>query len=155
MKLVFNITRFEMQYPAFIRDAVQRIVDEELLKPIKFQMKAFNYSQKIIDGTTIENLVVDDGGFVQFDVVSEYDTESGFDVALAREEGTRTHFVAPRFRAALSWIANGIRIFSKGHWVRGIRRSNVIQNTIAERFPILQARLNDQTDSFFNSVVNS
>ncbi len=54
MKLLFNVTRFEMQYPRFIEESARQIIDQEILQPIKTAMRSFGYSEKIINGTFIE-----------------------------------------------------------------------------------------------------
>lgn len=153
MKLLFNLTRFEMQYTRFIEESARQIIDEEILQPIKIAMKSFDYSEKIINGTSIENFFVDGNGFVQFDVVSDYNTELGFDVAKAREEGTKDHFIAPVVKAVLSWVVGGVRLFSKGHWVKGFTKSNIIKKTTEIRFPIAQERINQESIIFFNRMV--
>jgi len=153
MRLLFNVTRFEMQYPRFIEDVARKIIDEEILQPIKNAMRAFGYSQKIIDGTSIEKLFVDGNGFVQFDVVSDYKSELGFDVAKAREEGTKRHFIKAVVKAVLSWVTNNVRLFSKGHWVKGFTKSNIIKKTIEARFPIAQERITQESVIFFNRMV--
>ena len=155
MKLLFNVTRFEMQYPRFIEEAARQIIDEEILQPIKTAMREFDYSQKIIDGTTIENLFVDNNGFIQFDVVSDYKSETGFDVATAREKGTKRHFIKPVNVKALVWIIGGfVKAFSKGHWVKGFTKSNIIRKTTEARFPIAQERITQESILFFNKTVS-
>lgn len=153
MRLVFDITRFEMQYPRFVQERAEKIIKEEMLSPIHKAMRNFNYSEKIIKGTTIENINISDQGYVQFDVVSDYKSESGFDVAKAREKGTKRHFIKPVVMAAISWVTGNVRLFSKGHWVKGIVRSNVIQKTIEATFPIVQNRLNEETSKFFKETI--
>lgn len=154
MKLLFNVTRFEMQYFRFIEEASKQIVDEEILQPIKTEMKKFGYSQKIIDGTTIENLFVDDTGFLQFDVVSDYKSESGFDVAKGREKGTKRHKLPKVKGRTYSWIVGGfIRAFSKGHWVKGFTKSNIIRDITKIRFPLAQERITQESLIFFNRMV--
>lgn len=156
-KLLFNLVRFEQQSSAFVEDAVRRIAEEEILNPIKIKMKQKNYSQKIIDGTTIENISVDGSGFVQFDVISEYDTEQGFDVATAREEGTKDHTIRPRnSNGVLRWVAKtGEIIFSKFAKVKGIRASHIIRDTVKARFPIFQQKLTEEIVEFYNRTVNA
>jgi len=154
MKLVFNLTKFEMQYPQFIQSIAPKIADKEILKPIKSRMKDFGYSQKIIDSTRIENLQISNLGQIIFDVVSDYKSESGFDVAKAREKGTIRHFIKPVNVKALSFIVGGfIRAFSKGHWVKGITASNVIEKTVSEFTPIAQIKLNEETDNFLQRSI--
>lgn len=153
MKLLFDVTRFEMQYFRFIEQTAKQIIDEEILQPIKTEMKKFGYSEKIIDDTTIENLFVDDNGFVQFDVVSDYKSDNNFDVAKAREKGTKRHFIKPIVKLALSWIVGNLRLFSKGHWVKGITKSNIIRKTTEVRFAIAQERITQESIVFFNRTV--
>lgn len=152
MRLLFNVTRFEMQYPRFIEQVAKQIIDEEILQPIKTEMKKFRYSEKIIDDTTIENLFIDDTGFIQFDVVSDYKSETGFDVSKAREKGTKRHFIKP-LKSVLSWVVGFVRLFSKGHWVKGFTKSNIIRKTIEIRFPIAQERITQESIIFFNRTV--
>jgi hypothetical protein len=88
---------------------------------------------------------------MSFDVVSDYDSESGFDAAKAREKGTASHFIKPINAKALSFIAGGfIRAFSRGHFVKGITATNVVQKTVQEKIPEAQARLNEATDRFIS-----
>lgn len=151
MRTVFNLTRFEMQYPEFVRSIAPKIADESILKPIHSRMKDFGYSEKIIQSTRIENLQISNLGELEFDVVSDYKSESGFDVSKAREKGTIRHFIKPINAKALSFIVGGfIRGFSKGHWVKGITASNVIVKTVAEMIPVAQQKLNEETDEFLS-----
>jgi hypothetical protein len=148
-KKAFLVMKTQVQYPRFLREEAKKIAQDVILKPLHSRMKSFGYSQKIIDGTTIENLNIRRNGTMSFDVVSDYESESGFDVASAREKGTRSHFIKPVNAKALSFIVGGfIRGFSKGHWVRGITPTNVVKKTVQEKIPEAQARLNEATDRF-------
>ena len=148
MKLVFNLTRFEMQYPEFVRTTAPKIANEVILKEVKKRMTDFKYSQKIIDSTTVENFQIDSLGNLEFDVLSDYKSETNFDVALAREKGTVDHFVKPVAKKALAFIFQNATAFSKGHWVKGITASNVVEKTAEELQPVFQQRLNEKTDEF-------
>ena len=57
-------------------------------------------------------------------------TDSGFDVALAREHGTKRHFIAPRVKLALSWITLGIRY--PGPMVTALQRSDHFFGSVIE-----------------------
>ena len=145
----FLVMKTQLQYPRFLREEAKKIADDTILKPLRQRMQNFGYSKKIIDGTTIQNITINRNGTMSFDVISDYESDSGFDVGQAREKGTVDHFVRPRNAKALSWIAGGfIRAFSKGHWVRGITASNVVSKTVQEKIPEAQARLNEATDLF-------
>ena len=150
-KKAFIAMKSQVQYPRFLREEVKKIANDVILKPLHSRMRSFGYSQKIIDGTTIENLEIGRNGTLSFDVVSDYDSELGFDVAKAREEGTKSHFIKPVNAKALSFIAGGfIRAFSKGHFVRGITATNVVSKTVQEKIPEAQARLNEATRVFIS-----
>ena len=154
MKLVFNLTRFKMQYPRFVETVGIKIAEEEILRPIHARMKDFRYSPKIIAATRIEDVKITNDGQLIFDVISDYESETGFDVSRAREEGTKRHFIKPVTAKALRWIVGGFVVaFSKGHWVKGITKSNVIAKTIVEMTPIAQERLNVETDNFLKRTL--
>ena len=154
-KLLFNLVRFEQQSPRFIEATVLRLAQEEILLPIKAKMKSNHYSQKIIDGTTIENIFVDGSGFVQFDIISEYDTEEGFDVATAREDGTRPHTIRPRDSNGILRfvIKTGEVLYRKFTRNPGIRASHIVRDTARSRQPILQQRLTEEIIGFYNRTV--
>lgn len=154
-RLVFRLVRLEMQFPGWVKITATRIANEEILDPLHDAMRTFNYSKKIIERTFIDNLVVDTEGFIDFELISDYQSESSFDVALAREEGTRDHFIRPIVRAFVSWIKDGIRLFSRGHWIRGITRSNVVDKIVDARTPIAQAKLEDEMSAFMERSITT
>ena len=150
-KRAFLTMKTQVQYPRFLREQAAKIANDVILKPLHSRMSDFGYSQKIIQGTTIENIIIGRNGTMSFDVVSDYDSESGFDIAKAREKGTSRHFVKPVNAKALSFIVGGfIRAFSKGHFVRGITATNVVNKTVQEKIPEAQVRLNEATDLFIS-----
>lgn len=153
MKFVFKITQWEMQYPRFVEERGKQLVIELMLPEIKKRMKDFNYSQKIIDATKVTAVEVHIEGFMEITIDSDYRADSGFEVGTAREKGTRAHFIAPVVARALSFILQGatglisaFRVFSKGHWVKGITASNVITKTVEELTPKVQEALNFEMD---------
>lgn len=96
-------------------------------------MRKKRFSQKIIDSTYVESVDVTTG---EITITSDYESEDGFDVSLAREEGTAHHKIIPKNKKFLSWIDNGIRRFSAGHTVKGIPAEKIIEKTIAKEFQI-------------------
>jgi hypothetical protein len=144
----------QIQYPRFIREQAAKIADDVILKPLHQRMRSLGYSEKIIAGTTIENIQVARTGSLTFDVVSEYDSDTGFDAAKAREKGTVDHELPKVEGRTYSWIVGGfVRAFSKGHRVKGITATNVLQKTVQEKIPEAQARLNQATDLFMQRSV--
>lgn len=149
MRKINKIIKLQMQYPRWLRTTVKKILDEEILKKIHQRMKDFGYSEKIIKGTKIHKIVMNDDGSLDYEVESKLMREK-YDVAKGREEGTIDHKIEPlKEGGTLSWIVGGfIRGFSKGHWVKGITKSNIIEKTMEEFEPKAQARLDVETDRF-------
>lgn len=152
-KFVFKLTQWGMQYPRFVDERGKQLVIELMLPEIKKRMKDFNYSSKIIDATIVTDVEVHQEGFMEIAIDSDYTADNNFNVGTAREKGTKDHFIAPVIAQALSFILQGatglisaFRVFSKGHWVKGITASNVIEKTIEELTPKVQEALNAETD---------
>ena len=128
-----------MQYTHLHEDWVINKAKEKankvIVDDIVQQMKDANFSHKIWKGTFLSDKVSFDKekGIIHLKVRSIYETDSGFDVALAREHGTKRHFIAPRVKLALSWITLGIRLFSKGHYVSGIKSLYIIRDTVERK----------------------
>ena len=152
VNLINSATKFTMQYTEFRYSTSMDILENILLPQVKAAMLSLGYSQKIIDGTTVNIVSVNEYGDVKYEVVSEYTTDTGFDVAVSREEGTRRHFVKPIHGKVLSWVSGYVRLFSKGHWVRGITKSNIIEKTITRMEPKLQQVLDERTDSYYKEL---
>ena len=146
MRFVHKMVSWEMQYPRFVEREALKLVKTIMLPVIKKRMKDFGYSRKIIDTTIVSRVEVDTDGFLDVVIESDYMTAKGYNVGTGREKGTKDHFIAPRIKKALSWIQDAIRRFSKGHWVKGITASNIIEKTIEEYTPQVQNRLNEATD---------
>ena len=117
MKNVYNRTRFVMQYPSFRLDTATELLNGVMLPEVHAAMRALHFDQKIIDSTRIQNIRVSADGDIDYQIISDYTSDDGFDVSKAREEGTKRHFIKPVVKLALSWLAGYVRLFSKGHWV--------------------------------------
>lgn len=161
--------RLRHLYKDFMKTKATEIVNKYLVDPIVEEMRAKGVSRKIWENVEIGNVVVtDDGIYVR--IHNEYFAESGFDVAVAREEGTERHFIQPLRYAqqfasvdpnvvsnlpkALSWIQGGKRFFSKGHWVSGLPRLNIIASMIESKEYELQQKLNDAYRTWRNQIFN-
>ena len=138
----------------------RRLFNEEFLDIVHQKMQNYGFSKKIIDRTYIDTIDFVSRKKIRVHLVSDYISESGFDVSKAREEGTKDHFIGLKVKTprpgghtveqtdqtrdipgskqrnhprALSWISMGNRFFSGGHWVTGIPNLYIIDNTIKER----------------------
>ncbi len=142
-----------MQYPRWVRSTAKKVLDDVILTKIHQRMKDFGYSEEIIKNTKLSIKIADEGE-LEYEVVSKL-MRNKYDVAKGREEGTKDHFIAPINAQALSWIVGGfIRAFSKGHWVKGITKSNIIEKTMDEFEPKAQARLDLLTDQFVSEKLS-
>ena len=148
---VFKSQKFRLSYPLFVTTKAKSLIDEIIISSIKRKMRLYDFSKKIINAVRIANLNISlTTGEITFDVISDYkDSESRFDVAKAREEGTKKHKTAPVKKKANSWVVRGIRFFSKGHWVRGIVESRIVKNTMIQNMPHVQRLLDEATAQRF------
>lgn len=153
MELVLKITRFELQYPRFVKERVETIVNQEIVDKIRDKMEAKGYDKKIIQQVRVEFVGIDPNGFIDFDIISDYETDEGFDVAKMMEEGRREFFNKPVIKKALSWIAEGLRIFSKGHIIPFRPGDKFVDSTITEMEETVQERINTETDDLLNRSI--
>ena len=63
------------------------------------------------------------------------------------EEGTRSHYIFPKFKKALRWIKNQKVHFSKRNFVRGIRARHVFRDGFAQGYPDFKAELKKQVET--------
>ena len=149
---LFNFQRFKMQYPEWMRIMATKLLNEVIIDEIHRRQEALGFSKKIIQRTYLGPVNIDET-VLSYTIISDYTSDDGFDVAAARELGTRRHWIAPVKAKALSWIQNGVRRFSLGHFVSGINRSNVIKNTREEFESVVQERMDAETDKFYLSIM--
>ena len=129
------------------KEHANKIVVDEIVE----RMKDNNFSSKIWMNTYLKDVSIT-GSRIRVHIKSEYTTTSGFDVAVAREKGTRGHFIRPNTATVLSWITQGIRLFSKGHWVSGIKSLKLIHKTIREKKPELQQAVDKEFEDWMVRV---
>lgn len=128
-----KIRTLRMQHSGFTKNLVTRIAKDDVLALIHKRMREANFSPKIIEGTTVSKVTIFPRHFRIF-FKSEYFAESGFDVALAREHGTRDHELPKVEDRTYAWDIGGGKIaFSKGHKVKGLPALLIIFNTLAEQ----------------------
>lgn len=64
------------------------------------------------------------------------------------EEGTKGHMILPIYKKVLSWIQNGIRRFSYGHWVKGIRAKHIFRDGVRAGLPAFLEQLQNEIDQY-------
>jgi len=136
---------------AVVLRSAERWVNELIVDEIQDKMRTNNFSQKIWMGTKILSSRIE-GDQVIVTIQNYYFSDSGFDVAVAREYGTKDHWIRPRLKQVLSWIHEGRRLFSRGHIVSGIKSLLIITNTVREQTAEVQSKINQDVTDFKNSL---
>ena len=83
-----KITGLKIQLFIFQAFTLRKFAELIILDTIHQNMRSAGFSQNIIDGTILDNIELIGRTKVRLFFRSEYFTQTGFDVALAREEGT-------------------------------------------------------------------
>ena len=136
---------------AVVLRSAERWVNELIVDEIQDKMRTNNFSQKVWMGTKILSSRIE-GDQVIVTIQNYYFSDSGFDVAVAREYGTKDHWIRPRLKQVLSWIHEGRRLFSRGHIVSGIKSLLIITNTVREQTAEVQSKINQDVTDFKNSL---
>jgi len=134
----------------FLRSA-ERWVNELIVDKIQDKMRENNFSQKIWMSTKIISSRIENNQAI-VTIQNYYFSESGFDVAIAREYGTKDHWVRPTVKLALSWIQQGKRLFSRGHIVSGIKSLFIIRDVIKEQIPEVKRKIDQDFEEWRNSI---
>ena len=170
--LRLKYVQIRLQYEKFLRTTVTKIVEENIINRIKARMAAVGLDQKIIDAVSVSFIAVK-GKEVKIRIRSDYESENGFDVAYAVENGTDDHWIEPkesslvaasvgapkdtpkgqRKKKALHWVEHGNNYFSKGHVVGGIPRHRIIKNTIKEFGPQTREKILTALSKWSNDIL--
>jgi hypothetical protein len=146
-----RLAQLKNNYDEFLLAKVREHVNKIIVDEIISKMQKENFSPKIYQNTYLKDVKLTNRG-IKANIVSVYFTASGFDVAIAREKGTKGHFIKPNTAQALSWITQGVRLFSKGHWVSGIKSLKIIQKTIKEKKPEVQQAIEREFEQWMVRV---
>ncbi len=131
--------------------SAERWVNELVIDKIQEEMRKNDFSQKIWMSTKIISSKIENDKII-ITIQNYYFSESGFDVAIAREYGTKDHWIRPTVKLALSWIQQGKRLFSKGHIVSGIKSLYIIRNTVKDQSAEVQSKIKQDVDDWMKSV---
>ena len=88
-----------------------------------------------------------------FKIVLDYQGDKGEPLGIWFEKSTIAHFVRSRDpEGYLSWIENGHRFFSKENFVEGIKKMNIVHDSIESGIPLFKAKLKKQVEAFMESL---
>lgn len=149
-----NLQGIKIQFPGFKSFTLRKLGNEIVLSRIHQKMKSAGFSQKIIDGTTLDKIVLTSKKF-KLHFRSEFFEDAGFDVAVAREEGTKDHGIdAPeptseRPNPHLMFEINGKKIFAKHVDDKAIPALFIIKTTIDETRQDFLTAFRKATDEWY------
>jgi hypothetical protein len=131
-KIRKKLTTVKLQFPEFLAVTVRDIGANLVLKRIHSRMRQAGFSEKIIRGTILSNIEILSKSKVRLHFKSEYFSETGFDVALAREKGTTKHKVEGN---PLAFEINGQTVFATEAYPEGIIALEIIGTTLDQMGP--------------------
>ena len=101
-----------------------------------------------------------------FKIVLDYQGDNDEPLGIWFEQGTKAHFIRPKGSGSqfskidpsltganvLSWVENGHRFFSKGHFVEGIKQMNIVHDSVEQGIPLFKTELKKQVEVFVESL---
>lgn len=127
-----------------LQDTATKNAADDILDEIHTKMKQNNFSEKIINATFVGKLEKF-GDTLRQHFISDYESENGFDVSKAREEGTPTHNVFPKKKGGvLRWVAKtGNIVYRKRSRPKGIERLLIIEKTLKKNTESFKNKYSD------------
>ena len=163
-----KVTGIKIQLVDFQKYTIRKFANLVITNAIHRKMAEAGFSIKIIRGTYLDNIEMIGTKTVRLFFRSEYFASTGFDVAVAREEGTRDHWIEGNPVLAFesggpqsgnkkaiysknSSAQKGEMIFSKGHYVSGLEELRIVEQTVKQMTPALQDDYNKQQAMWYES----
>jgi len=151
-----NLQTLKMQKFQFDIITLNKLAVLLVLDRIHQKMRAANFSEKIIKNTIVSQVERRSKNKVRIHFRSELFAETGYDIALGREEGTDRHFIEPKsadnpsVKKPESLHGSGAwPYFSKGHWVDGVPAFFIIKNTVQEMQEPFQDEYNRALNNWY------
>jgi len=144
-----NLQILKIQKFQFATTILNKLATILVLNKIHQRMRSAGFSEKIINNTIILRVEILSTNKARIHFRSELFADTGYDIALGREEGTDRHFIEPLsvgspFVEKPEALHGGDQWphFSKGHWVDGVPAFFIIRNTLREMAEPLQDEYN-------------
>jgi len=143
--------------PRLQTKALENASADTILNDIHRDMRANQFSEKIIDATFVGPIEQSRNG-ARIHFISDYVSESGFDVSNAREEGTKSGITRrannPKGALKIPQTAGGF-VFRKSSTPKGIERLLIIENNISKSKQLFQDSYGSNIASSINSMVKT
>ena len=68
------------------------------------------------------------------------------------EEGTKRHFIKPKLKKALKFFQDGLKFFSKGHYISGIQAKHVFRDGTKKGYPEFKKKLVKELESYLQET---
>jgi len=156
--LQIKVARIKLEYNFFIIKAIEETLQDQLIVPIWNKMRADGRSEKIIRSTRLsKNPTIVRPGVMQWMIISDYTTASGFPVSIMIEFGRKAFTIVPVRAKALHWIdkASGEDVFAMKANIPVFKARKFINNTIRENKRKIQAEINEKTERFIGDILRS
>jgi len=142
-------TSFKIQLLQFQSVTLRKFANIIITDKIHQKMRDAGFSEKIIDGTFLDNIELRGRTKARLFFRSEYFSETGFDVAVAREEGTDDHDVIAGPGKVLPIPTSEGIIFRKKAHPDGILALFIVSQTVKQMREPLQDEYNRQLNIWY------
>ena len=146
-----KITGLKIQLFTFQATTLRKFAEIIILDQIHQNMRSAGFSEKIIEGTFLDNIELIGRTKARLFFRSEYFTQTGFDVALAREEGTKKHKIVAGPGKTLPIPTSGGLIFRKSAEPDGILALFIVSQTVKQLTEPLQDEFNRQQEQWYQN----
>lgn len=130
----------------FISRRILSIANQTLLEAIHQEAIQKNMPQRYIQNIQSEY----DGKYLWIWVDFKGKNKEPLDVFF--EEGTKGHIVKPKLKKALMWIQDGVKYFSKGHYVSGIKARHVFADGMKKGYPEFKKKLTQEIEDYLEET---
>lgn len=130
----------------FVDYKIEDIANQTLVKTIREEAVLKKMPKRYIDNIHSEF----DGNYLWIWVDFKGKNKEPLDLFF--EEGTQRHFIAPRFKKALKWVQDGVKFFSKGHYVSGLQARHVFRDGLDKGYPEFKKKLTQELEDYLKET---
>jgi len=142
-------TSFQIQLLQFQSVTLRKFANIIITDKIHRNMRDAGFSEKIIEGTFLNNIELRGRLKARLFFISEYFSDTGFDVAVAREEGTEKHKIVAGEGKVLPIPTSDGLIFRKSANPDGILALFIVASTVKQMTEPLQDEYNRQLNMWY------
>ena len=122
------------------------IANQTIVKTIREEAVLKKMPKRYIDGIHSEY----DGNYLWIWV--DFKGKDGQPLDVFFEEGTERHFIKPKFKKALKFVQDGIKFFSKGHYVSGLQAKHVFSEGLKKGYPEFKNKLKKELEDYLQET---